>query len=163
MSDIENNMSQHAKLNHVDITKYDVKIRFSKKGVKIEGGYTLDETYPSIISWWKSEKLMYLYLKIAFNDEQNKKEIQKWLKLWSKEDGYTTYFDCKTNMAIGKFAYRYSDWNLEFNASNIRIVIQVESAGGVENAGFSIKTAFPIPNEKELDIAKATVYSGKAK
>lgn len=152
--EVENNMSSHAIYNHLDISYEDIKSRFLSGLLKTGGGYTYDNTRPEYISWWKNKKMMLSYVTAALNSERNRKEINDWLINWSKEYGKTYTLTCSTNIELGECVYRYGDWKVSVPVTKFIVVVTIEPSGNVENAGFSIKTAYPYPTKEQEAILK---------
>ena len=149
--EVEENLSSHAIYNHLNVSLDDIKRRFIDGMIKTENGYTYDNTHPVYISWWNSRKIMLICITAALNADNNKKKIKDWLKNWSKDEGYTYTLTCKTSVDVGSFVYKNGNWNKAIPVPVYKVVLQLEPCGNVENAGFSIKTAYPYPTPEDED------------
>lgn len=143
--EVKANLSSHAVLNHLDLSKKDIMRRFLDGMIKGENGYTYDNVKPKYISWWNNKKVMLAYITAALNNKNNIAKIHDWLKYWSKEDGYVFELTCSTAVPVGQFVYKYDNWEKGIDTTKFKVILELESVGDVENAGFRIKTAYPVP------------------
>ena len=147
-------MSNHI-TDHLNLTKKDICNRFLKGKYKETSSknYQLSNKQASRISWFNNEDLAYNYCAAALNSNNIKNQIRKWLNLWDRSQGYSFEIRVSTkNSNLGKFVTKKGDWNNFSICSNLIIVLGLESMSNVENAGFTIKTIYPVPTPEEQRI-----------
>ena len=136
-------------VDHVDLTYEEICDRF--RGVYKNGSnkrYT--EKNSNIVSWFTDEEMFLSFCVSALNNEKIRGQVARWLRLWSKEDGNSYEIRLATKKAnLGRFVTRRGSWKDASICSNMVIVLELESEGSKANAGFSIKTAYPVPTDDE--------------